>query len=155
MSKVRLRGTLLRVAYRVRAVAGPEHLDQRPHQLSIVTRTWSGGRKEAGEATDTALALPQQLPIRQLSTREIAGSGGRYEVGDVLVEGITPEYVDPRTGEARGYSPLVLDPHVARNGTEIVYRLTGPHAGDYQLVELQSWRPYAYHLVLRRRQNEV
>ena len=135
---------------RLRAISGPEHMNQRPHRLSILTRTWSGGYKEAGEASETAIDLPQHFPVRQVSTREIAASGGRYEQGDMAVEGITPEYVDPG-GNLRGYSPLALDPRVTRNGVEIIYRLTGPHEGDYQLVELQSWRPYSYTLVLRRR----
>jgi hypothetical protein len=148
---VSVRTALLRVADRVRALSGPERLDQRPHQLSIVTRSWSGGFKGAGVPTEVPLVLPQHFLIRQVSTREIAGSGGRYEMGDVMIEGITPEYVDPLDGQAKGYSPLVLDPVVTRSGVEIVYRLTGPHAGDYQLVELQSWRPYGYHLVIRRR----
>ena len=125
-------------------------MDQRPHRLSILTRTWSGGHKEAGEASEAELVLPQHYVVRQVTTREIASSGGRYEMGDVIVEGITPEYVG-RDGEPRGFSPLALSPLVTVNGVEILYRLTGPHEGDYQLVELQSWRPYAHHLVLRRR----
>jgi hypothetical protein len=145
-----LRNALLQMSDRLRALAGPERMDQRPHQLAILTRTWSGGYKEAGEATESALVLPQHFVVRQVSTRELAASGGRYEQGDVTVEGITPEYVD-REGNARGFSPLALDPRVTRNGVEIIYRVTGPHEGDYQLVELQSWRPYGYTLVLRRR----
>jgi hypothetical protein len=146
-----LRTNLLRVADRVRALAGASRLDQRPHQLSIITREWSGGYKDAGQPTDSVLALPPQFVVRQMSTREIASSGGRYELGDVAVDHITPEYVDPRDGQAKGFNPNVLDPVVTRNGVEIVYRLSGPHAGDYQLVGLESWRPYSYRVVLRRR----
>jgi hypothetical protein len=146
-----LRTNLVRLADRVRALTGPAHLDQRPHQLTIITREWSGGYKEAGVPTDALLALPPHFLVRQVSTREVASSGGRYELGDVAIENITPEYVDPRDGQTKGFSPNVLSPSVARNGIEIIYRISGPHAGDYQLVELQSWRPYAYRLLLRRR----
>lgn len=146
-----LRTALLRVADRVRAISGPTRLDQRPHQLTIITRTWSGGYKGTGTATESAVLLPPHFPIRQVSTREIASSGGRYELGDVAVDNITPEYIDPRDGQTKGFNPNVLNPVVTRNGIEIVYRIAGPHAGDYQLVELQSWRPYSYRLVLRRR----
>ena len=148
-----LRSRLLRLADRLRALTGPDHLDQRTHQLSIVHRTWSGGYKDAGTATDDALTLPPHFLVRQLSTREVSGSGGRFEMGDVAVEGITPEYVDPRDGQSRGYSPLVLDPVITQNGVDILYRIAGPHAGDYRLIALESWRPYAYRLVLRRRQD--
>ena len=146
-----LRTNFLRLADRLRALTGPAHLDQRPHQLSIITREWSGGYKDAGAAVDSVLALPPHFLVRQVSTRELASSGGRYELGDVAVDNITPEYVDPRDGLAKGFNPNVLDPVVTRNGVEIVYRLAGPHAGDYQLIELQSWRPYSYRVVLRRR----
>ncbi len=145
-----LRNALLQMSARLRALAGPERMDQRPHRLSILTRTWSGGYKEAGEATEDGIELPQHFIIRQVTTREISSSGGRYEMGDVMVDGITPEYVD-RDGKPRGFSPIALNPVVTRSGVEVIYRITGPHEGDYQIVELQSWRPYGYALVLRRR----
>jgi len=53
-----------------------------------------------------------------------------------------------RAKAGRGFSSLVLSPVVTQDGVEIIYRVIGPHEGDYQLVELQSWRPYAYALVL-------
>ena len=145
-----LRNALLQMSARVRALAGPERMDQRPHRLSILTRTWSGGYKGAGEASESAVHLPQHFIVRQVSTRQVASSGGLFELGDVIVEGITPEYVD-RDGVLRGFSPLVLSPVVTTSGVEVVYRIIGPHEGDYQLVEIQSWRPYGYAIVLRRR----
>jgi hypothetical protein len=44
---------------------------------------------------------------------------------------------------ARGFTPLVLNPVVARSGVEVIYRITGPHEGDYQLVELRRGAPTA------------
>jgi hypothetical protein len=145
-----LRTTLLQVSARLRALAGPARMDQRPHRVSIITRTWSGGYRGAGASSETSLDLPQDFIVRQVSTREIASSGGRYELGDVKVENITPAYV-ASDGITGGFSPADLNPVVTRNGIEILYRIAGPHAGDYQLVELESWRTYGYDLVLRRR----
>jgi hypothetical protein len=79
----------------------------------------------------------------------VASSGGRLEHGDVRVGPITPEYADA-AGRRGGFSEEQLKP-AARNGIEIFYQLEGAHAGEYQLVALQSTKAFSYALILRRR----
>jgi hypothetical protein len=149
---------VLPVFERLRALAGPDRFDLRTARLSIVTRTWTGGYREADAPTpatpryvDAALDLPPIYEVVQISTREIASSGGLYEMGDIKVGPITPRFTraDGTTG---GFSESDLKPVVTANGAEIIYMLIGAHAGEYQLVELRSLKPFGYDLVLRRRQ---
>src|SRR5437016_3334282 len=93
------RDTMLRVADRLRARTGPDGFDIRPSRLSIITRTWAAGHRGspapspgAPSYVDVVLDLPQVYAVRQLSTREVASSGGTYETGDLLVGPITPAY---------------------------------------------------------------
>lgn len=153
-----LRTRILPVFDRLRGLAGPGRFDVRPTKLAIVTRTWAGGYREADPPTsttpryvDVVLELPQIYRVRQLRTREIAASGGRYEMGDVAVGPITPKYIR-RDGSMGGFSETELKPDVRDNGVEIIYMLTGAHEGDYELVELRSYDPFGYELVLRRRE---
>ena len=127
---------------------GSAGLDQVPHQVTIIARTWTGGEVGAdGGFSDSVLVLPKKYPIRQLTTREVAGSGGEYEMGDILVEEIVPNDV---ANPGVGYTPAQLAPHGLVDGTEIIYALTGQHAGNYKRVELRTDDPYEYKLVLRR-----
>ncbi len=152
-----LRNDLKAVADIVRGIAGPSILDQRPAQLTRRLRTWSGGFRGADavpaqpQFTDVDLVIDQKFRIRQLSTREIANSGGQYEMGDIIVDHITPDFTDPITSAAGGYTEAQLKPTQTENGVELYYVVTGQHAGEYQCVELRSWRAYSYALVLRRR----
>jgi hypothetical protein len=147
---------MLPVADRLRALTGPDVFDVRTSRLVIITRVWTGGRRGAdappGEPRyrDTRLELPQIYKMRELSSREIASSGGRYEQGDVRVGPITPRFVDP-DGVEGGFTEEQLQPTVTRNGTEILYAIEGVHAGEYQLVDLQSMRAFGYAITLRRR----
>ncbi len=84
MSSLRVR--LLALADRARSLSGPGGVDIRTHQLTIRVRTWSGEIVREGTYTDSDLVLPQYYPIKHISQSEVEGSGGSYEVGDVLVE---------------------------------------------------------------------
>ena len=128
----------------VRAIAGPSGLDVRVNQLTIITRTWSGGRLGMGTSSDARLELAQIYKVKVVSSKEIAGSGGRYQQEDIRVGPITPAY------SGGGYTPTQLAPTGA-NGVEILYQLTGPNAGIYSLVECCTDASFHYSLVLRRR----
>ena len=82
---------------------------------------------------DNRLELPAVYKARQVTTREIASSGGCYEAGDVKVGPITPAYT-------------------AADGIEIIYELVGAHAGEYSLLGLVSAAPFGWWVVLGRRQ---
>lgn len=140
-----LRLDLLSIVDAVRSIAGVDALDQRTHQLTIRTRTWSGARLKQGTATDVDLVLPQKFPVRVVNASEVSSSGGLLEMSDILVDHITPS-----NGAAVGFTPLQLKPYITTHNVEVVYILSGPKAGEYGLIELRAYRPYTYQLILRR-----
>lgn len=130
----------------IRGISGPDGLDHRPSYLRILTRTWAGGlRGSDGGYSESALTLPDIYHFRQVRTDEIAGSGGRYETGDIKVGPITPAF----TGGG-GFTEAQLKPSPP-TGTEVVYQVVGQHTGEYNLVEFQSIKNYSWYLILRRR----
>jgi hypothetical protein len=130
----------------IRAIAGPTGFDIRVNQLTIRRRTWSGGRISLGSATDVDLVLPARYPIRYLNAQELNSPAGSYEIGDILVDHITPS-----DGAGAGYTQEQLTPTVTTNGVEIIYVITGTHAGEYTIVDCRTYRPFTSQLVLRRR----
>lgn len=143
---------MLRTADVVRGLTAPSVWDYRTVKLTIKKRAWSGGEAGAGTLTDTVLTdLPQEIRISSLSEREIAGSGGRYETGDVKVGPITPSYSNVG-GYSGGFTPAQLDPAptTATTGTAIIYALTGTMTGEYRLLSLDTIGAVSYRMVLRR-----
>lgn len=128
----------------VRSLRGEDGVDIQTVSVTIVRRTWSGGRRGAGVLTTTTLtALPQRYKVREISQKLVASSGGRFEMGDVRVGPITPSY----TGG--GVTPAELQPS-GTQGVEIVYVLAGSIAGDYTAVDVDTARAFSYFLTLRR-----
>lgn len=136
-------------------------LDQCPNKLQIVRRVWDGGRVGAGTPTENILIdFDRYLPIRFMLAHEVAASGGRYSTQDVMVSRITPF-----DGVSKGYTPTQLQPTVAQNGIELIYRLSGDaFNGDYAILDLRTGGrashpggysgrggTYSYALILRRR----
>lgn len=147
-----LREAMLRTADVVRGLTAPAIWDYRTVKVTVKRRVWSGGEAGAGTAVDTVLTdLPQALRITSLSEREIAGSGGRYETGDVKVGPITPTYSNVG-GYSGGFTPPQLDPApgTAATGTEIIYFLSGTMAGEYRLLSSDTIGAVSYRMVLRR-----
>jgi hypothetical protein len=144
-----LRTSLLRTANIIRALASPttlgggQGLDVWINTLSIITRTWPGKPGE-GTPTDSVLTLTPNPELREVSAREVASSGGRYKDGDIVAENITPAHV------GGGYTPEQLKPTVAAPTGQIIYRITGPLAGDYRLANLNVEDPFEYVLTLTR-----
>jgi hypothetical protein len=152
-----LRTRMLPVFDRLRAKTGPSGFDIRPTSLAIITRRWTSGTVGVAPDdpavppyTDGRLALPAVYKVRQVTTREIASSGGRYEAGDVHLGPITPAYTNS-DGSQGGLSESQLKPD-GDEATEIVYELAGAHAGEYALIALVSTAPFSWWLVLTRRQ---
>lgn len=156
-----VRDALLYALDKTRTILGPSPgpMDLRPTSITIIARTWSGGVRGASAPIDATLALPNYTKVRHLTLREIAGSGGLYENGDVIVGPITPQYTAP-DGSIGGFTeaqvaPAEVSPGVS-SGTEIIYRLalqsgaTGIH-GDYELVQFRRDRTLRLMIVLRRR----
>lgn len=161
-----LRTDLLGIAEDIRKdLRGPNGLDQCPNKLTVIERTWSGGRVGKGSPTDTVLIdFDRYLPIRYMLAHEVASSGGRYKTQDVMVSRITPS-----DHNGKGFTPKMLQPDIEDNGIEIIYQITGDAInGEYSIVDLRvggrashpggySGRggTYSYALILRSRRNQA
>lgn len=139
------RTALLATVDSIRSIAGPTGFDIRVNQLSIRTRTWDGGRIGLGNSSDSDLVLPARYPIRYVSAQEIFSAAGEYEQGDVLVDHITP------SDGTIGYTQAQLRPQPTSDAVEILYILTGTHAGLYRCIDVRTYRAFTSQLVLRRR----
>ncbi len=138
------RDSMNRLAANVRRV--PVRLDERPTTVTIRTRTWAGGRRRAdGGSTDVDVVLTPTPKVREVTTRDIAASAGRYVLGDVKVGPITPTF------PGGGYTQAQLAPPTTDSGVEIIYVLEGNENGEYTRVTLTSDRSHSWFLVLRRR----
>jgi hypothetical protein len=140
-----LRTELLPVVDDLRGLAGPDGFDVRTSQLTIRTRSWSGGKRGIGPKTDSDFPLPQKYKIRELTMREVAGSGGHFEMEDVRVGPITPLDVD-----GGGYTIEQLAPD-GRTGIETIYVISGDLSGEYTRIDFDRTKPFSWYLTLRRR----
>jgi hypothetical protein len=139
-----VRTELLVTADEARALRGPAGVDIETVNVTIVRRTWAGGRRGSGAPTDVAVVtLPIYYKIRQVSERLVASSGGLYTMNDIKVGPITPSF------SGGGFSPADLKP-VGLTGQEIVYVLSGALVGEYALINLDTTRPFRYTMILRR-----
>lgn len=140
-----LRTDLLPVVDELRGLAGPSGFDVRTSKLTIRKRTWAGGRRGLGPAADSDIELAQIYKMRELSSKEVAGSGGLFEMGDIKVGPITPTDVS-----GGGYTEAQLAPD-GSTGTEVIYVVTGDLAGEYTRIKLNKTKPFSWYLTLRRR----
>jgi hypothetical protein len=144
-------------------VTGPGVFDIRPTTCTIITRIWAEGQIGKGSFQDTGgsfgtvpLQIPPYVRIRHVTEREIAGSGGLYEEGDVIIGPIRPPFVHPVTGQAGGFTEAQVAPKSKAQGTQIIYRLVqadpaaGGINGDMALVEFKRDRVYRYMVVVGR-----
>ena len=140
-----LRTSLLKTVDKVRAIASKSTIDERTTSVTVRKKTYAGGRvgAEGGAMTEDLILTPRPK-VREVSQREIAGSGGRYQVGDVRVGPITPSY------SGGGYTEAQLAPTVATNGIAVVYVLAGGVSGEYARIDLSTDRSHSWFLVLRR-----
>lgn len=156
MAFINLRVAGLIIADALRMLSGPSVFDMRPTSVEIVQKTWSGGRRGNGRSTEiVVLALPNYTKVRQVTSREIASSGGRYEEGDLVIGPITPAYPSLPHGYTEGYTETQLVPRVAGQGQEIIYRMAQQSGatgivGDMYLVEFKRDRVMRFELVVGR-----
>lgn len=121
--------------------------------LTIIQRRWYGGQIGAeGGTVDTPLVVNPYYEVSPVNTAQIMSSGGQYEMGDIRMGPITPTFNDqlsvpPVIG---GYSEAQLHQVSTTDDVQIIYSITGKHAGEYQFVALESWDPTGYYLVMRR-----
>jgi hypothetical protein len=125
----------------------------RQNALAIKTLIHDG-RPGLPETTisETVLTLTPTPKIREISSREVASSGGHYELGDLKVTKITPQHT--KNAVTAGYTPEEIRPQpslVDGQHLEVIYAITGPTAGDYTLVDSDFSKNFGYELTLRRR----
>jgi hypothetical protein len=136
-----------KLADTVKGITLPSSLDTRPHRLVIRTRTWSGEVIGSGSYTDSDLVLPQKYRIRGITSHDIISSGGRFQMGDVKVSGITQQTSDGTVG----YTADQLLPNVAAPNVEVIYILIGNDDGEYDLISLEGYKILSWEMVLRRK----
>lgn len=143
-----LRTKLLKVSNKIRSLPSKASWGIRTTTVTIRTRTHVGGRvgKEGG-TNDSDLLLVPSPPTRDASQREIRGSGGMYEAGDVRVGPITPAFA------GGGYTEAQLAPTSPGNGVEILYVLSGGLTAEYMLVDIQTDKSLSYFLTLRKKRS--
>lgn len=134
-----------------------QELDLAPSAVDIITRKWSGGEIRVGHPGDTSLPLPRWTVVEEVSNREVAQSGARFEMGDLRVGPVRPRFEGqacmPYEG---GFTVEQLNPPVTDESTEIIYRVRQEHgfgtgwSGDYALQALVRDDPFEFYLVLRR-----
>lgn len=143
------------------SIAGPNYLDIRTTTCQIIKRVWTSGIIGKGGPTgfvDTVVvSLPNYIRIRHLTEREIANSGGRYELGSVVIGPVRPQWTafDGTTG---GFSQSQLAPN-GDQGTAIIHRLTPLDpadiattgiAGDYRVKDIKRDRSMRFMLFANR-----
>ncbi len=148
----------------VDSIKGPAVLDLAPFQVTVMVRTWSGGRPDRGSFTDgdghggPPLNLSPSTSVVVVNERDVATSGGRVEHGDMKIGPIRPHFVNLVTGTPGGFTPQQLDPRsLLTESQELIYRLTQRYpegtgeSGEYTLIVLHKEDPLAFMAVVRRR----
>ena len=112
----------------------PDIFGFRQDAVTIRVRVWSGARGDRTIApVDTDVVLSPNPKTRRLNAREIAGSGGLYRQGDILIGPITPAYdVNGQTG---GYTDAQLRPLAANDHTEVIVLI---NQDEFDLFEFRN-----------------
>lgn len=152
------RNALLFAVDQCRHILGPSVMDLRPTSVQIITRAWDDpGRSINSTSADTVtLSLPNYTKVRHVSQREVAQSGGLYELGDLIVGPITPQFVSPIDGTTGGFTEAQLAPVVTDPATEILYRVTQQSGatginGDYARKDFKRDKTLRFMIVIGRK----
>jgi hypothetical protein len=131
------------VAERIRNVATPI----RTITVTVRERTWPRRIREPNTVPhDVDTVLPIRYRVRQLSSREISGSGGLYEDGAVKLGPVTPPFTQ---GSGGGFTREQLMPNGSSH-TEIFYILSGDYEGEFKIANLDTTDPLSWYVVLNR-----
>lgn len=141
-----LRDDLLPVLQDTRAIV--DDLGFRTHDVAVVVRTWAGSRPgdpTPDAYTDASTPIAPNPRVRQVTSREVAQSGGIVSMGDLRIDKITPSFA------GGGYTPNDIAPSTnGATNVEVFYRVVGPLGGDYALVTSNTDRALGYSLVVTR-----
>ncbi len=97
-----------------------------------------------GEPVEDTFVFPTYVKVREIRLQDVAGSGGKLEVGDVEVGPITPEF------SGGGWTLEELAPASDDDKIEVKYFLTGAIVGEFRRMRVDSAKPFRYMLTLRR-----
>ena len=142
----------------MRAVAGAAGL--RPFTVKVRIRTWSGARPGVGARSDTDITLTNQfvdgsaqnVRVRQLSSKDIIASGGRYRDRDLRVGPMSPSYAATFTMAAGGFGDASIDTAPTNTATEIFWNVQGPGmpaGGEWHSKVGEEATELHYYLILR------
>jgi hypothetical protein len=113
-------------------------LGTRPHEVAIVTRTWSSGRPGIGTPTDVVLELDPPPMVTDLGLRSDLRPAGREEEGDILLTEVSLRYTEaelhPSTAGATEWAYRITDAHGQQLRTRfytVAKPLAGPRRGDH------------------------
>ena len=128
----------------------PGELDIRQQRVSVVVRAWTGSRVGDGTSTTTTteiLVSGYPPKVKELSSRDVVASGGRYTSGDVRVGPITPPHA------SGGVDPAVYNPATTASPAEVYFVLTGPGfptgGARFERVSDDTLANFSHFLVLR------
>lgn len=130
----------------------PGQLGARPFtSVRLRTRTWSGQRPGDGTPTDVFVALEtggEAVGVRNLSSREVYASAGRYTDADYRLGPLTPAF------DGGGYTPAQLAPSSGARNVEKHVILIGPGEPDagsvWTIVGTDLTNAIGYFLTIRR-----
>lgn len=142
-----LRDDLLPVVDDLREL--PDEFGLRRYSVKIRRRAWSGIKPGQGTPTDVDVEIQPRPKVREVTTQEIADSGGTWRQGDFKVDKVTPHYVDGLvTG---GYTPSQLNIRPSGINQDVCFILTGDEGPfECQLIEIHFERSFTYWMVVRR-----
>ena len=114
---------LLSVVESIRGI--PTDLDMRQHEVMLRIRQWSGERAGLGSKTDTDTTIKVNYGknnprVRQVSSKDVVASNGMLTSSNIKVGPFTPDFL------GGGVTDDAIDPPIASDPREILYRITGP-----------------------------
>lgn len=138
----------------------PQEINLRPYTILLETHTWSGARQGLGNEIVSSVSavngpisgipLPQCTPrVRQVTTREVALSGGFLRDRDLNIGPISYPY--NVTFDSGGTDPLLFQPAIANN-IEFYITLDGPdYAADirYKVIQVLTGKRCFFNVIVR------
>ena len=126
----------------IQDIAGPDCLDLRTNRVFIVQRQFGQSTDyELGTAADCETEITPRPHIRE-----------RNKGRELVVKPVHQKYVDIITGATTasgGFDADNVNPE-DRTQADIIFRIEGPNAGEYRLVDYSAARPFRQVLILRR-----
>jgi hypothetical protein len=145
---VSFRQVVLAALANIRPILGPTGLDIRVTAVTVRTRTWTGGRRGLGSAVDVDLPIVPRPRVRKATLREVASSGGRISIDDVIVDHVQPAV------NGVGFTRAQIAPEPTTDGVEIIYVLVGEDNQGFNGNFYRKWatsdRPFRHTLILTR-----